>query len=184
MQIISKSLFFAPSDLITYMESAFASHLERRRLVDPGIKDLMDPEDLMLKTLQKKGYEHEDAFLKSLKAEGRDLVEIENASTDIMLSQTRDAMSGGAEIIAQAYLKLYNFGGMADVLIRLAIRFSFFRLTQSPVECAQNKICAATSQTFQYRPFLYHRTRTGSVARSAIDQKLVQLETQRSAVLK
>ena len=86
MRIISGNLFFAPSDLIAYMESALASHLERHRLADPGIKDLMNPEDLMLKTLQKEGYEHEDSFLKSLKAEGRDVVEIENASPDVMQS--------------------------------------------------------------------------------------------------
>jgi predicted RecB family nuclease len=119
MQIISGSFFFAPSDLITYMESAFATHMERQRLTDKEIKNLMDPEDPMLVTLRRKGYAHEDAYLESLKAQRKNVVEIGDASKDVMLSQTRDAMSGGAEIIAQAYLKLDNFGGMADFLVKV-----------------------------------------------------------------
>jgi hypothetical protein len=85
MQIISGSLFFAPSDLITYMESAFATHMERQRLTDKEIKNLMDPEDPMLVTLRRKGYAHEDAYLESLKAEGKNVVEIGDTSKDVML---------------------------------------------------------------------------------------------------
>ncbi|MBT4700625.1 MAG: helicase, partial [Rhodospirillaceae bacterium] len=119
MQVIAGSPFFAPSDLITYMESAFASHMERWRIADGNIKALMDPEDPMLVTLRKKGYAHEGEYLESLKGAGKDVVEIEEASPDVMLSQTRDAMSGGAEVIAQAYLRLDNFGGMADFLVKV-----------------------------------------------------------------
>ena len=71
MQITADSLFFAPSDLITYMESAFASHMERWRLADENIKALMDPEDPMLVTLRRKGYAHKSACLEPLKAEGK-----------------------------------------------------------------------------------------------------------------
>jgi predicted RecB family nuclease len=119
MQIKDGSLFFAPSDLITYMESAFASHMERYRLEDRNQSELIDSEDAMLKNLQKKGYEHEDAFLASLIFDGTNVAEIENADNEIMLTQTREAMAGGAEVIAQAYLKLDNFGGMADFLVKV-----------------------------------------------------------------
>jgi predicted RecB family nuclease len=119
MQISDGAPFYSPSDLITFMESTFASHMERSRLNDSSISDLMGPDDPMLKTLQKKGYEHEDAFLKSLKSENKNIVEIERASTELMQSRTRAAMESGAEIIAQAYLQLDNFGGLADFLIKV-----------------------------------------------------------------
>jgi hypothetical protein len=119
MQIIADSLFFAPSDLITFMESAFASHMERWRLADENVKNLMDPDDPMLVTLRRQGYAPEDAYLESLRIEGKDVVKIDDPSTDVMLSQTREAMSNGVEIIAQAYLKLDNFGGMADFLVKV-----------------------------------------------------------------
>jgi predicted RecB family nuclease len=119
MQLISESLFFAPSDLITFMESAFASHMERWRLADENVKNLMDPDDPMLVTLRRQGYAHEDAYLELLRVEGKVVVKIEDPSTDVMLSQTREAMSNGVEIIAQAYLKLDNFGGMADFLVKV-----------------------------------------------------------------
>ncbi len=93
--------------------------MERWRLADEGIKSLMDPEDPMLVTLRRQGYAHEDAYLESLRVEGKDVVKIDDPSTDVMLSQTREAMSNGVEIIAQAYLKLDNFGGMADFLVRV-----------------------------------------------------------------
>ena len=119
MQISNGMLFFSPSDLITFMDSPFASHMERWRLNDPSISDLMDPEDQMLKTLQQKGCDHEDAFLEDLKAENKSVVFIERASTELMQARTRDAMMSGADVIAQAYLELGNFGGLADFLIRV-----------------------------------------------------------------
>ena len=119
MQYKNKTIFFSPSDLITFMESAFASHMERCRLEDRSQSDLMDPEDAMLKNLQKKGYAHEGAYLASLIADGMNVVEIDQAASDIMLAKTREAMAAGAEVIAQAYLKLDNFGGMADFLVKV-----------------------------------------------------------------
>jgi predicted RecB family nuclease len=119
MQIDDGNLFFSPSDLIIYMESAFASHMEHNRLVDDTTRELVDPEDLMLKTLQQRGFDHEETFLASLKTEGKAVVEIERASREAMLKQTKTAMANGADIIAQAYLQLDNFGGLADFLVKV-----------------------------------------------------------------
>lgn len=119
MQIKNANLIFSPSDLITFMDSPFASHMERLRLHDPSISNMMDPEDEMLRTLQQKGYDHEDAFLEDLKAENKSVILIDRASPEIMQALTRDAMRSGADVIAQAYLELVNFGGLADFLIRV-----------------------------------------------------------------
>ena len=58
MQFKKNSIFFSPSDLITFMDSTFASHMERNLLEESSYSELMDPEDPLLKNLQKKGYEH------------------------------------------------------------------------------------------------------------------------------
>jgi len=119
MQLADDGLIFSPSDLITFMESAVASHLERLRLVDPATKQFMDPEDPMLKTLQRKGYEHEDAFLNSLRTGGESVIEIKGESQEAMSARTREAMADGVDFIAQAYLHLDNFGGLADFLVKV-----------------------------------------------------------------
>ena len=119
MQIKNEGIFFAPSDLITFMESPFASHMERWRLHDRSVSDLMDPEDAMLSTLQQRGYDHEDEFLDDLKSEGKTVVLIERASPEVMKERTGEAMRSGADVVAQAYLELDNFGGLADFLVRV-----------------------------------------------------------------
>jgi predicted RecB family nuclease len=112
-------LTFSPSDLITYMESTFASHMERHRLEDPGFSEFVDRKDPMIKALQQKGFDHEDAFLSSLRAGQKTVIEIERAPQDLMLMKTREAMAGGADVIAQAYLQMDNFGGLADFLVKV-----------------------------------------------------------------
>ena len=78
MQFKNEAIFFSPSDLITFLESPFASHMERLFLEDKSQSSLLDPKDAMLMNLQKKGYEHESAFLSSLISDGKNVLEIEN----------------------------------------------------------------------------------------------------------
>ena len=119
MQLRKNSPFFSPSDLITFMESPFASHMDRRLLEDKSVLSLMDPEDAMLKALQQKGYDHEAAFLEKLRSEGKEVVFIERASPEVMQKRTRKAMKSGVDVIAQAYLESGNFGGLADFLVKV-----------------------------------------------------------------
>ena len=119
MQLRNSTLLFSPSDLITFMESPFASHMERWRLHDPGISDLMDPKDKMLSLLQDKGYQHEEDFLETLNKQQKSVILIERAPTDVMQTKTREALNSGADVIAQAYLEFENFGGFADFLIKV-----------------------------------------------------------------
>jgi predicted RecB family nuclease len=113
-------IWFSPSDLITYMDSPFASYMERLRIEDPNIRGLMDEEDTLLQSLQSKGYEHEDAFLGSLKSGGKTIVEVDkDCSTSASADQTIKAMKDGAEIIAQAYLSHERFAGYADFLFKV-----------------------------------------------------------------
>ena len=97
MRLRNEAIFFSPSDLITFLESPFASHMERSLLEDKSKSDLLDPKDAMLNNLQKKGYEHESAFLSSLVSDGKNVLEIKNDKTELMLSKTKEAMAKGVE---------------------------------------------------------------------------------------
>ena len=119
MYFKNKTIFFSPSDLITFLESPFASYMDRLLLEDKNQSAFLDPKDAMLKNLQNKGYEHEDAFLSSLISEGKNVVQIKNAHNDVMLVQTKEAMIKGFDVIAQANMQLDNFGGIADFLIKI-----------------------------------------------------------------
>ena len=58
-------------------------------------------------------------YLEQLKAEGKSVVEIDRASAHVMRERTREAMQAGPDVIAQAYLELGKFGGLADFLVRV-----------------------------------------------------------------
>ena len=59
-------IHYSPSDLITFLESPFASHMERSLLEDKSMSKYLDPEDKMLLNLQQKGQEHEKNLFQSL----------------------------------------------------------------------------------------------------------------------
>ena len=114
-----KTLTFSPSDLTTFMESEYASAMERLKLHDPSVKMLMDAEDVVLKSLQDKGYAHEESFTEELIASGRDILETKRATPQQMFKATVEAMKSGQDIITQGYLSLGPFGGLADYLVKV-----------------------------------------------------------------
>ncbi len=119
MYLKKNSIFFSPSDLLIFMESTFASHMERALLHDVNHASLMDSEDPLLKNLQKKGFEHEDAFLEDLMFKGKNVLVVDNTEKNNRLIQTRKAMRDGTDVIVQAYLELNDFGGIADFLFKV-----------------------------------------------------------------
>jgi uncharacterized protein len=53
---------FSPSDLTWYMESPFASWMDRFSIEHPDQSPEKDPADALMSSLAQKGYEHEDAL--------------------------------------------------------------------------------------------------------------------------
>ena len=68
-------LRFSPSDLAQFMDSRFVSWMTRYDLEHPGELTRDEP-DPMLDLLRRRGREHEAAVLETLRAEGRNVVEI------------------------------------------------------------------------------------------------------------
>ena len=120
MNLTDQGILFSPSDLITFMESPFASAMNRKRLYDPTLAEQMDPEDALLKHLRKKGFAHEDAFVRSLQDAGADICAVGDDRPRVMLAKTIEAMQAGRGVITQAYLAMDRFAGKADFLVKVA----------------------------------------------------------------
>jgi predicted RecB family nuclease len=108
-------ILYSPSDLVTYLESPFASWMQRMYV--EGVEGIeRDEESADLKLIQEHGNVHEARHLEKLRADGCDVVEIaqfgENAA-----AQTAAAIGSRREVVFQARLSMEDFSGMADFIV-------------------------------------------------------------------
>jgi len=124
MRFVSDSLLLAPTDLATFvgcrhktgLDLAVARHvLTRPRYEDP-----------FAAILQRRGEEHEQRYVESLRAQKLGVVTVARedgpATAASLARQTADtlaAMRDGADVIVQARLADDHMAGYADVLIRV-----------------------------------------------------------------
>jgi uncharacterized protein len=114
MRFANGSVVYSPSDLITFLESEYASWMDRLNLERPGFAVADAPDD-QSRMIMDAGVTHEKHVLEALGTE--------NSITHIPSSMDRAAatlraMIDGAPIIYQAYLEHGEFMGIADFLIR------------------------------------------------------------------
>ena len=112
-------LYFSPSDLTRYMESPFASWMDRFSIEHPDQAPEKDPADALMSSLAQKGYEHEDALEAAFIEQGLNVVKIEGESSEEKHANTLAAMRQGVDVIVQARLELPPFGGYADFLVKV-----------------------------------------------------------------
>jgi predicted RecB family nuclease len=115
MRKLNGSQIYSPSDLITFMESEYASWMDRFYLECP---DAVEPdkdasEDRILQVM---GEQHERAFLRELVDGGHDVFDLKGARDPLA---TVEAMRDGHGIIYQGMLALDSFAGIADFLVRV-----------------------------------------------------------------
>ena len=124
---------FSPSDLTNYLDSEYASWMDRwfaernagnhSQDAPKGFTGITsrecrpDGKNEELELIAAKGIEHEERFLESLRDDGRNVIEI--PSGELSQSKTIDALKTGAETIFQAHLIHGSFGGYADFLIKV-----------------------------------------------------------------
>ncbi|HNA21542.1 MAG TPA: TM0106 family RecB-like putative nuclease, partial [Agitococcus sp.] len=111
---------YSPSDLVTYVESPFASIMDR--LVCEGeiantLKNKAN-EDAAAQLVIQRGFNHEDKQTQKFKDEGKRVLEIDHKAPDKQ-QKTLDAMQQGYEVIVQAYLVHESFAGFADFLVKV-----------------------------------------------------------------
>ena len=114
MKKTDTALSYSPSDLIRFMESPFASWLERYDLERPGALE-RDAEDPDTKLLADAGNTHEVKFLEELKEQGLDVFKVRSGPEAI--TQTANAISEKRKVIFQAALQMESFSGYADFLV-------------------------------------------------------------------
>src|SRR3954452_2469164 len=106
MQLVGDRLLLSASDLINYLECPHLTRLDLQVVRGEIVLDetRTDAADLVAR----KGDEHEQAYLESLRAAGREVVEIESErgldGLERGAERTLEAMRGGAGIIYQGIL--------------------------------------------------------------------------------
>ncbi|NLJ51465.1 MAG: TM0106 family RecB-like putative nuclease [Alcaligenaceae bacterium] len=110
-------LVFSPSDVVQFVDSPFASWMERLVLVNPDQVAQADADDSFMSMLQDKGASHEKALLETFKAQGKSIAMIDEKEDK--KKATLEAIEVGVEVIFQAYLTGENFVGYADFLVKV-----------------------------------------------------------------
>lgn len=117
MRKLDNFIIYSPSDLVCFMESPFASWMERLHLESPGtIEPDAVSEDMEL--IAKTGDQHEARFLGKLQAEGRDMILVEKKDSTEAQRITREAIASGREVIYQGALAMDRFAGFTDFIVR------------------------------------------------------------------
>jgi predicted RecB family nuclease len=115
-------LNFSPTDVTAYLACEHLTQLElkvaRGEIAKPHV------EDAQAELIQRKGDEHERAYLAQLLADAHDVVTIEIAGGDgewdweRAARETEDAMRAGREVVYQAAFLDGEWRGLADFVIR------------------------------------------------------------------
>ncbi|MEQ9231467.1 MAG: TM0106 family RecB-like putative nuclease, partial [Cyclobacteriaceae bacterium] len=113
MKISNNSVQYSASDLVNFLGCNHLNNLDRRAAI--GEIELPEWNNPSLKLLQKKGEEHEGAYISHLKTKGLSVCELDGQSAEA----TQEALKKGYDIITQARLKTGNWVGIADVLVKV-----------------------------------------------------------------
>jgi predicted RecB family nuclease len=107
---------YSPSDLVTFLGCHHATFLDVKNLTEElATTESSGTERL----LQKKGLEHEKAFLQQLKDSGKSVNEIpKGGSIEQRAALTHEALKSGVDVIYQAVLDQGSWHGEADFLLK------------------------------------------------------------------
>lgn len=125
MQLIDGQAVYSATDLVGYLECEHLTALERAALA--GLVKRPHIDDPELDVLRRRGEEHEQRYLATMRAEGRSIVEItrdgsiedQGAQLRAATEETRQAMAAGADVIYQATFFDGRWRGHADFLLRV-----------------------------------------------------------------
>lgn len=113
----SGKLLFSPTDLVVFLDSPFASWMDRYSVEYPGAltPDARSDADELIAHA---GDEFERSVLKEHRRKSVRMAEIDRGDNETALAATLAAVSSGAEIIYQARLEHDRFAGFSDFLER------------------------------------------------------------------
>lgn len=127
MQQVEGRIVLSPTDLTKHLACAHVTTLDLAAMRSAGLRDGPDlpgakgPDDA-LNLIFAKGLEHERDYLRSLRAPGVRIVEIQTRWDDqgrrAAEAETLEAMRAGVDVIYQATVYDGSWGGQADFLLR------------------------------------------------------------------
>jgi predicted RecB family nuclease len=129
MQWHSNNLLYSPSDLVQFVQSEFATWMNRYRLINAVESAESDP---LLDVLCQLGDRHEKDYLLSLEQAGIEVYKIDSRGG---YKATIAAMKAGAPYIYQAALRDGNWIGFADFLMRVNEPSDLGAWSYIPLEC-------------------------------------------------
>ncbi len=109
---------YSPSDLTAFMDSPFASWMNRAKSINPDLKQHLDAPDEMLNSLQDQGYAHEAKVLESEFC-GKSVTDIGKVDQSGKIAATLAAMQRGDDVVYQGTLALSPFKGYSDFLVKV-----------------------------------------------------------------
>ena len=112
-------LTYSPSDITRYMESPFASWMDRLALEQPDDQPEKDADDPMMQALASRGFAHEAAVLEGFQSQGLSVITINVEGYAAKRDMTLKALQDGIDVIAQARLEMPPFAGYADFLVKV-----------------------------------------------------------------
>lgn len=128
MHYRGNDIVFVPSDLTVFLESEFASWMDRREAerragrlpqdqAGSGPEPAPDPPAEEESVVVRRGLVHERQFLEKLRSEGRKIVEVDRGENAV--EATLALIRSGREVIYQGHLAADGFEGRPDLLIRV-----------------------------------------------------------------
>ncbi len=117
MHLRESQLVFSATDLANYLGCRHLTQLECR--VAKGERSRPFRTDERLDTLRQLGQEHETRYVEHLREQGKSVVDLTADGKRSTVSDARDAMRSGADVIVQAELGRAEFWGRADLLLRV-----------------------------------------------------------------
>ena len=120
MQHLNDHFLFSPSDLGSFLACEHLTQLELAVALREGRRPSY--ENSYAELLRRKGQEHEEAFLATLRDAGRSVVEVRlaaNRDFEAGTRRTAEAMRAGADYVYQAVFFANGWRGIADFLERV-----------------------------------------------------------------
>ena len=121
MQKRGGQLIYSPSDLIRFLDSPYASWMERLHLEFPD-RVQPDEETAEQKLVANTGEKHETNYLQHLESSGKEVFRVPREDSAKAWRITLEAIRAGHDIIYQARLEVAPFIGFADFLFRVPDR--------------------------------------------------------------
>jgi predicted RecB family nuclease len=118
MQKEGPGLRLAATDISNHLACRHLTQLDRA--VAEGRLAAPTWSDPSIALLQKRGFEHERAFIQHLRSEGPRIVEPPQEGGKLSTEQALQAMREGADVIVQAELRSGRWLGRADVLLKVS----------------------------------------------------------------